>query len=65
MPGGVAPMNGPPGTYAWTVTVGAKGASRAPPQAREAFEIEPGDAQLLLGDVRRGLAVVRATGFRS
>lgn len=52
-------MKGPKGKYAWTVKVGAKGAYRDPKQAREAFEIEPGDAQLLLGDVRRGLAVVR------
>ena len=47
----------PKGKYAWTVTVGEKGQIVIPKQAREVFGIEPGDALLLLGDEKRGLAI--------
>ncbi len=50
-------MNGPKGKYAWTVTVGEKGQIVIPKQARELFEIQPGDTLVLLGDVKRGLAI--------
>ena len=39
----------PEGKYAWTVTVGEKGQIVIPKQAREVFEIRPGDTLLLLG----------------
>lgn len=47
----------PKGKYAWTVTVGEKGQIVIPKQAREVFEIRPGDTLLLLGDRERGLAI--------
>ena len=47
----------PRGKYAWTVTVGEKGQIVIPKQAREVFGIEPGDSLLLLGDMKRGLAI--------
>ncbi len=47
----------PRGKYAWTVTVGEKGQIVIPKQAREAFDISPGDTLVLLGDDKRGLAI--------
>ena len=49
----------PDGKYAWTATVGEKGQIVIPKQAREIFNIKPGDALLILGDEERGLAIVK------
>ena len=43
-------MAKPEGKYAWTATVGEKGQIVIPKQARELFDIKPGDTLLLLGD---------------
>lgn len=51
------------GKYAWTVTVGEKGQIVIPKQAREVFEISPGDTLVLLGDEKRGLAIPLKTMF--
>ena len=53
----------PKGKYAWTVTVGEKGQIVIPKQAREVFGIEPGDALILLGDEKRGLAIPPKKSF--
>ncbi len=50
-------MKGPKGKYAWTATVGEKGQIVIPKQARDIFEIRPGDTLLLLGDEKRGIAI--------
>ena len=50
-------MNRPEGLYAWTATVGEKGQIVIPKQARELFNIRPGDTLLLLGDLKRGIAI--------
>lgn len=50
-------MKKPQGKYAWTVTVGEKGQIVIPKQARDLFDIAPGDALILLGDVKKGLAI--------
>ena len=50
-------MKKPKGKYAWTVTVGEKGQIVIPKQAREVFQIEPGDTLVMLGDIERGLAI--------
>lgn len=50
-------MNGPKGKYAWTATVGEKGQIVIPKQAREIFDINPGDTLLILGDKKRGIAI--------
>lgn len=49
----------PPGKYAWTVRVGEKGQFVIPKEAREVFDIHPGDTLLILGDVERGIAIPR------
>ena len=45
------------GKYAWTATVGEKGQIVIPKQARDLFDIKPGDTVLILGDEARGLAI--------
>lgn len=50
-------MTGPKGKYAWTATVGEKGQIVIPKQARDLFEIKPGDTLLILGDEKRGIAI--------
>ncbi len=50
-------MEFPKGKYAWTATVGEKGQIVIPKQAREVFDIKPGDTVLLLGDEERGIAI--------
>ncbi len=50
-------MSIPKGKYAWTATVGEKGQIVIPKQARDIFEIKPGDTLLLLGDEERGIAI--------
>lgn len=43
--------------YAWTVKVGEKGQFVIPKEARELFDIQAGDTLLILGDVKRGIAI--------
>lgn len=50
-------MKKPKGKYAWTATVGEKGQIVIPKQAREIFDIQPGDTLVILGDEARGLAI--------
>ena len=50
-------MENPKGKFAWTVTVGEKGQIVIPKQAREVFGIQPGDTLVMLGDIKRGLAI--------
>ena len=49
--------NVPYGKYAWTATVGEKGQIVIPKQARELFNIQPGDTLILLGDEQLGIAI--------
>ncbi len=58
-------MSNPKGKYAWTVTVGEKGQIVIPKQAREVFDIKPGDNLVILGDVKRGLAIPPKPMFAS
>ncbi len=51
-------MNFPKGKGAWMATVGEKGQIVIPKGAREMFGIHPGDSVLLLGDIKRGLALL-------
>ena len=54
-------MDKPMGKYAWTAKVGEKGQIVIPKEAREVFGIRPGDTLLVLGDIERGLALVKMT----
>ena len=56
-------MTAPKGKYAWTATVGEKGQIVIPKQARDIFEIKPGDTLLLLGDEERGIAIPPKRAF--
>lgn len=56
-------MNTPEGKYAWSVTVGAKGQIVIPKEARDLFNINPGDTIMLLGDKKRGIAIPPKSSF--
>ncbi len=58
-------MNAPAGKYAWTATVGEKGQIVIPKQAREIFDIQPGDTLLLLGDKQLGIAIPPKTALET
>lgn len=47
----------PKGKHAWTVKVGEKGQFVIPKEAREIFNINPGDTLILLGDEQKGIAI--------
>lgn len=55
----------PKGKYAWTATVGTKGQIVIPREARELFDIQPGDTLILLGDRERGIAIPPKQSFAS
>lgn len=50
-------MSKPEDKYAWTVTVGTKGQIVIPKEAREIFNIQPGDHLLILADKKQGMAI--------
>ena len=56
-------MNRPKGKYAWTVKVGEKGQFVIPKEARDIFNIKPGDTLILLGDEKRGIAIPPKSEF--
>lgn len=51
------------GKHAWTVKVGEKGQFVIPKEAREIFDIKPGDTLILLGDEKRGIAIPPKSTF--
>lgn len=54
---------GSEGKYAWTVKVGEKGQFVIPKEARELFGIHPGDTLIVLGDVKKGIAIPPKSAF--
>ena len=50
-------MKHPEGKYAWTVKVGEKGQFVIPKEARDVFNIKPGDTLIVLADINRGIAI--------
>ena len=46
------------GKYAWMVKIGEKGQFVIPKEAREIFDFQPGAEILVLGDVKRGIAIL-------
>ena len=55
---GVINVNIHEGKYAWMVKIGEKGQFVIPKEAREMFELQPGDEILVLGDKERGIAIL-------
>ncbi len=51
-------MNIHEGKYAWMVKIGEKGQFVIPKEARELFDLKPGDEILVLGDKERGVAIL-------
>ena len=51
-------MNFPKGKYAWIVKIGEKGQFVIPKEARDMFDLQPGSDILVLGDDKRGLAIL-------
>ena len=51
-------MNIHDGKYAWMVKIGEKGQFVIPKEARELFDLQPGDEILVLGDTQRGIAIL-------
>lgn len=45
--------------FLWTAKVGDKGQIVIPKEARDVFNIKPGDTLLLLGDKERGIAIAK------
>lgn len=50
-------MSMPEGKHAWTVTVGTKGQIVIPKEARDIFDIHPGDRLMILADTKQGMAI--------
>ena len=51
-------MNIHNGKYAWMVKIGEKGQFVIPKEARELFNLQPGDEILVLGDKEKGIAIL-------
>lgn len=50
-------MECPKGKHAWIVKIGEKGQFVVPKEARDLFDIKPGDSILVLGDEEKGIAI--------
>ena len=46
------------GKHAWMVKIGEKGQFVIPKEARELFELHPGDEIIVLGDKEHGIAIL-------
>jgi len=51
-------MDLPKGKHAWMVKIGEKGQFVIPKEARDLFDLQPGNTILVLGDDERGLAIL-------
>ena len=51
-------MNIRDGKYAWMVKIGEKGQFVIPKEAREIFDLKPGNEIIVLGDKERGIAIL-------
>ena len=46
------------GKFAWMVKIGEKGQFVIPKEARELFDLQPGDEIIVLGDKEKGLTIL-------
>ena len=44
--------------YAWMVKIGERGQFVIPKEARELFDLQPGDEIMVLGDKKKGIAIL-------
>lgn len=51
-------MELPKDKYAWMVKIGEKGQFVIPKEARDLFDLQPGATILVLGDAKKGLAIL-------
>ena len=51
-------MELPKDKYAWMVKIGEKGQFVIPKEARDLFDLQPGSEILVLGDAKRGIAIL-------
>lgn len=51
-------MNFHEGKYAWIVKIGEKGQFVIPKEARDMFDLQPGSEILVLGDAKKGIAIL-------
>ena len=51
-------MEFPKGKHAWMVKIGEKGQFVIPKEARDMFDLQPGSTILVLGDDKKGLAIL-------
>ncbi len=51
-------MECPNGKHAWMIKIGEKGQFVIPKEARDLFDLQPGYEILVLGDEKRGLAIL-------
>ena len=51
-------MNINNGKYAWMDKIGEKGQFVIPKEARDLFDLQPGNEIVVLGDEKRGLAIL-------
>ena len=58
---GVLNMNIHEGKYAWMVKIGEKGQFVIPKEARELFNLQPGDEIMVLGDKEKGIVILPKT----
>lgn len=58
-------MQIPKGKHIWSVTVGEKGQIVIPKQAREIFDIKPGDNLIILADEEKGIAIPPKSEFEA
>lgn len=53
------------GKYAWTVKIGDKGQFVIPKEARDLFDIKPGDTIMVFADEQQGIAIPPKSSFNS
>ena len=59
-------MEGQKGKYLFGISkVGEKGQIVIPKEARDVFDIKPGDSLVVVGDVKKGIAIIKAEVFYS
>lgn len=51
--------------FIWSTKVGDKGQIVIPKEARDVFNINPGDSIILFGDIKKGIALAKYDDFNN